>query len=90
MCYNSNRISADPKQFGGTTMIKLGEKIKSLRNQKNIFFTLFHKGKKDHIKQHLFLLRIQTFSPFFQTTNLFEIKSHRANIKRIKRERIKV
>ena len=37
MCYNSIRISADPKQFGGTTMIKLGEKIKSLRKQKNIY-----------------------------------------------------
>ena len=25
MCYNSVRISADPKQFGGTTMITVYE-----------------------------------------------------------------
>ena len=36
MCYNRTRISADPKQFGGITMIQLGEKIKTLRKQKNI------------------------------------------------------
>jgi len=41
MCYNSIRISADPKQFGGITMIKLGEKIKSLRKQKNISQEIF-------------------------------------------------
>ena len=41
MCYNSSRISADPKHFGGTTMIKLGEKIKSLRKQKNISQEVF-------------------------------------------------
>jgi len=41
MCYNSIRISADPKQFGGITMIKLGEKIKSLRKQKNISQEVF-------------------------------------------------
>ncbi len=41
MCYNGNRISADPNQFGGTTMIKLGEKIKSLRKQKNISQEVF-------------------------------------------------
>ena len=41
MCYNSSRISADPKHFGGTTMIKLGEKIKLLRKQKNISQEVF-------------------------------------------------
>ena len=41
MCYNSSRISADPKQFGGTTMIRLGEKIKSLRKQENISQEVF-------------------------------------------------
>jgi len=41
MCYNSIRISADPIQFGGTTMISLGEKIKSLRKQKNISQEVF-------------------------------------------------
>ena len=41
MCYNGIRISADPKQFGGITMIKLGEKIKSLRKQKNISQEVF-------------------------------------------------
>ena len=41
MCYNSSRIGADPKQIGGTTMIRLGEKIKSLRKQKNISQEVF-------------------------------------------------
>ena len=41
MCYNSSRISADPKHFGEITMIKLGEKIKSLRKQKNISQEVF-------------------------------------------------
>jgi len=41
MCYNSIRISADPKLFGGTIMIRLGEKIKSLRKQKNISQEVF-------------------------------------------------
>ena len=41
ICYNNIRISADPKHFGGTTMIKLGEKIKSLRKQKNISQEVF-------------------------------------------------
>jgi len=39
--YNSIRISADPKEFGGKTMIKLGEKIKTLRKQKNISQEVF-------------------------------------------------
>ena len=34
--YNDSRISANPIEFGGTIMIKLGEKIKHLRKEKNI------------------------------------------------------
>ena len=34
--YNNIRISANPKHLEEKTMIKLGEKIKSLRKQKNI------------------------------------------------------
>ena len=34
-------MSADPKLFGGNTMIKLGEKIRSLRKQKNISQEVF-------------------------------------------------
>ncbi len=41
MCYNGIRISADPKHFGGNTMIKLGEKIKLLRKKKNISQEVF-------------------------------------------------
>ena len=41
MCYNGIRVSADPQKTGGTKMIKLGEKIKSLRKQKNISQEVF-------------------------------------------------
>ena len=41
ICYNRSRTGADPKQLGGTTMIALGEKIKSLRKQKNISQEVF-------------------------------------------------
>jgi len=34
--HNGIGISADPKSFGGTVMVRIGEKIKSLRKQRNI------------------------------------------------------